>query len=86
MGIFSSSTADGRGKPVPLGQCCRPALAQTVQAQYKQLGGWLTASQVPIVYSPVYNIGFLGVSGAASILAFCNASLLLSHRLDKSVF
>lgn len=67
MGIFSSSSVERHGKPVALGQCSRPALAQIISVKYQLLGGWLGEHQVPIVYAPVYNIGFLGVSRVWSI-------------------
>ena len=53
---------ESSGTPSVLGNCSRPALADAVRSVYvSQLGGWPTQSQLPIVYTPLYNISFYGV-------------------------
>ncbi|CAK0781151.1 hypothetical protein CVIRNUC_005298 [Coccomyxa viridis] len=44
-----------------MGRCSRPDTAKAIQPHYKQLIGNLGAQALPIVYSDVYNIGFLGI-------------------------
>ena len=48
-------------QPGALGRCSRPDIAKAIQPHYKQLIGNSGAQALPIVYSDVYNIGFLGV-------------------------
>lgn len=48
-------------QPGAMGRCSRPDTATAIQPHYKQLIGNLGAQALPIVYSDVYNIGFLGV-------------------------
>ncbi len=38
---------------------CRPQVASKLCTEYNDLGGWLMAHQLPVVYSNVYNIGFM---------------------------
>lgn len=40
---------------------CRPDVAAAVRNAYNDLGGWPASSQLPITYSPAYNIGFWGL-------------------------
>ena len=61
--IMSYFRANGNttSQPGALGKCSRPDIAKAIQSHYKQLIGSLEAQALPIVYSDVYNIGFLGV-------------------------
>ena len=61
--IMSYFRANGNNtsRPGALGRYSRPDIAKAIQPHYKQLIGNLEAQALPIVYSNVYNIGFLGV-------------------------
>lgn len=48
-------------QPAVLGKCNRSDVANTIKPHYTQLIGRSTPGAFPIVYSDVYNIGFLGV-------------------------
>lgn len=41
--------------------CARPDIAEALRPRYADLGEWPSASQLPVVYSPAYNIGFWGL-------------------------
>ena len=76
MGVVSSllATSERKGTARDLGRCSRKALAEVVKPEYiAQLGAWPTATQLPIVYSEKYNIGFLGVRGADLMLNAWNS-------------
>ncbi len=60
MSYFAPITADV-SQPSVLGKCNRPDIAKAVQPHYTQLIGHSRPGALPIVYSDVYNIGFLGV-------------------------
>lgn len=36
-------------------------MAQALRDKYADLGGWPSAAQLPVLYSPAYNISFYGV-------------------------
>ena len=36
-------------------------MGEAIRGRYEDLGGWPAATQLPIVYSPAYNIGFWGL-------------------------
>ena len=60
MSYFTSKSADF-SQPNVLGKCSRPDVANAIKPQYTQLVGNSRPDALPIVYSDVYNIGFLGV-------------------------
>ena len=60
MSYFAPRSADV-SQPSMLGKCNRPDIAKAIQPQYTQLIGHSRPGALPIVYSDVYNIGFLGV-------------------------
>ena len=60
MSYFASKPTDV-SQPNVLGKCSRPDVAKAIQPQYTQLVGHSRPGALPIVYSDVYNIGFLGV-------------------------
>ncbi len=65
MGLAASISAapERLGTAAALGACSRASLADDVRAVYiSQLGAWPSSQQLPIVYSDIYNIGFLGVT------------------------
>ena len=48
-------------QPDVLGKCNRSDVAKTIKPHYTELTGRSMPGALPIVYSDVYNIGFLGV-------------------------
>ena len=64
MGLGASVAAmpETAGVASALGNCSRTSVADEVRALYNtHLGAWPLPQQLPMVYSDVYNIGFLGV-------------------------
>lgn len=67
MSYFTPRAADV-SQPNVLGKCHRPDVAKAIKPQYTQLVGDSRPGALPIVYSDVYNIGFLGVWPSPSAL------------------
>ena len=76
MSFFTPRARDV-SQPGVLGKCNRPDTAKAIQPQYTQLIGHSRPGALPIVYSDVYNIGFLGVC-PSSIANTCPAALQLT--------
>lgn len=38
---------------------CRPDISAVIRTKYDDLGGWIMPTQLPLVYSSAYNIGFM---------------------------
>ncbi len=66
MSYFTPKAMDA-SQPGVLGKCNRPDIAKAIQPQYTQLKSNSKTGALPIVYSDVYNIGFLGVRPAGPL-------------------
>ncbi|KAI7842582.1 hypothetical protein COHA_003686 [Chlorella ohadii] len=53
--------AEPSARPSAFAACARPDVAAAVRGAYADLGGWPVDTQLPICYSPAYNISFWGL-------------------------